>query len=103
MMMDLAPPRGHTIKQSPVRKRPAKSVRARTAYALFASQSLDNKPTAGKRSWRLDVFGYSIHGLALLFLSLWALSHFGQVFWFFSVVSAALGVFRRAKLALTHF
>ena len=37
-------------------------------------------------------FSAPIDRLALLLLSLWALSHFGQVFWFFSLVSAALGV-----------
>ena len=92
MMLDLAPPRGQTSKQSTVRKRPAKPVRARTPDALFASQASGDRPKAGNRSWRLDVFGYSIHGFALLFLSLWALSQFGQVYWFFSLVSAALGV-----------
>lgn len=46
---------------------------------------------AGRPSWGVGAFGYAIHGFALLLLSLWALSHFGQVFWFFSLISAALG------------
>ena len=36
--------------------------------------------------------GYSMHGVTLLFLSFWALYHFGQVFWFFSIGIAAVGM-----------
>ncbi len=89
--MDLAPPRGETSKPSTI-KRPAKPVSARTSGALLAGQPFPNNAKARPPSWRVGAFGYAINGLALLFLSLWAFSHFGQVFWFFSLVSAALGV-----------
>ena len=91
MMLDLAPPRGQTSEQSTVGKRPAKSVREQAPDAFSAGQAAGGRPKAGNRAWRLDMFGYLIHGFALLSLSLWALGHFGQVFWFFSLVSGALG------------
>ncbi len=90
-MLDLAPPGGETSKPSTI-KRPAKPVSARTSDALLAGRPLADNAKARPPSWRVGAFGYAIHGLALLLLSLWALSHFGQVFWFFSLVSAALGV-----------
>ena len=81
-MLDLAPPRGEISKPSTI-KRPAKPVSARTSDALLAGQPLANNAKARPPSWRVGAFGYAIHGLALLLLSLWAFSHFGQVFWFF--------------------
>ncbi len=64
-------------------KRPAKPVSPRTSDALLAGQPLANNAKARPPSWRVGAFGYAIHGLALLLLSLWVFSHFGQVFWFF--------------------
>ena len=71
--------RGRAIERSAVRERP---IRPRTPDAPFASQSVDNKTTA-ERWWPgAGVFGYALHGLALLLFALWAAWHFGQVFSF---------------------
>ena len=60
---------------------------------LFADYPPVDSSPAGDRSSLLDMVAYVIHGFALLFLSLWALYYFGQVFWFFSTVMAAVGMF----------
>ncbi len=89
MATDWVSTRGRAIERSAVRERP---IRPRTPDAPFASQSVDNKTTA-ERWWPgAGVFGYALHGFALLLFALWAAWHFGQVFWFFSLVSAALGL-----------
>jgi hypothetical protein len=56
----------------------------------FASRySSDDHSEAKNGSLLLAVGGYSSYWFALLFVWFWAIYHFGQAFWFFSIVTGA--------------
>jgi len=76
-------------RESPTRR--TVSPRQRLNEELLANRSPDHSG-AGIQSSHLGAVGYLMHGFVLLFLSIWVLYHFGQVFWFLSIVIAAVGM-----------
>ena len=100
-MSKSAPLEGRGIARSPylrslgqgsLTRRPASPPERLRDQELLANELSDDSWGAGIRSSPVGVVGYSMHGVTLLFLSFWALYHFGQVFWFFSIVIAAVGM-----------
>jgi hypothetical protein len=80
------------LGQASVTRRHVNAQHSLREQVLLSGNSSDNRTGAGSRSLLRDVAGYSFHGFGFLFLSFWTLYHFGQVFWFFSIVSAAVAL-----------
>lgn len=61
-------------------------------HEFLSRYSSDDHSEAKNRSLLLGVGGYSNYWFALLFVWFWALYHFGQAFWFFSIVTGAVAL-----------
>jgi hypothetical protein len=87
------PPGSPSLAQASDARRGANARYSPVDLRLLAADSSNDSSAAANPSSFFDFLLYLIHGLALLLLALWALYHFGQVFWFFSTVMALIGMF----------
>jgi hypothetical protein len=100
-MVNLAPLQRRNMtnsRSSPSRAKASDARRGMNAPPSISDREVLADDSANDPSATANGFSFSdivlslIHGLALLFLSFWALYHFGQVFWFFSIVMTGLGM-----------
>ena len=95
-MSNSAPLEKRRVARSPSSRplRPAPLTRRAVSAPQRPSEELltPDHSGAGIGSSLPGAVGYVMHGFVLFLLSIWAFYHFGQVFWFFSIVIAAVGI-----------